>query len=98
MLSKDLERMLPGAHWSRTRALYKKEYMTMAFVGVRGVSEEFGVSEVTVYRKVKEGVIPHMRVGRQLRFDLEECRAFFASKGARMMSEAETAAEACRRC
>ena len=95
--NKDMERMMPGAHWARTRERIRKEYRRMAMVGVAGVAEEFGVSDATVRRRVREGQIPHVRIGRQLRFDLEECREFFSRQGVRL-SEEQAVSETLRRC
>jgi excisionase family DNA binding protein len=49
--------------------------MSDRFLTVREVCERYGISKDTVYKKVSLGLIPCIRVGRSIRFgiqDLEE--------------------------
>ncbi len=45
---------------------------------LREVARHLGVSRSTLQRMTQAGLIPHMRVGRQLRFDILAVRAALA--------------------
>lgn len=88
MTTRELERMMPGAHWARTRKRIKRERLeTMAMVNSQGVAEYFGTCEQNVRRLARRGDIPSMLMGGQYRFDLEECREYFAQKAVRRAVE-----------
>src|SRR5574343_237279 len=81
MTDLQLERMMPGAHWARTRVRIKKEQTEqMMYVNVRQLAEYFGVHEQTVRRMAREKTIPAIAVGKQYRFNVEECKEYFASQ------------------
>lgn len=43
-------------------------------LSVDQLAEALGVSRRTVYRLLEEGDVPHYRVGKHLRFDLDEVK------------------------
>ena len=47
----------------------------MSYVKAEAVAEHFDVSEKTVWRWAREGTIPCYRIGRSLRFVIEEIEA-----------------------
>jgi excisionase family DNA binding protein len=48
----------------------------MKLVDARAMAEALGVSDKTVYRLAGKGEIPHVRIGRSVRFDLEAVARF----------------------
>ena len=42
------------------------------WVGVRDIAEHLGISRRTLYNRMQEGLIPHVRIGRRVRFKLSE--------------------------
>jgi excisionase family DNA binding protein len=87
MTDRQLERMMPGAHWARSRAKLKKESMErMKFMSAAEVAEYFGIHENTVRNLTKKGEIPAARIGRQFRYDLEACKIFFAEKALKQLT------------
>jgi excisionase family DNA binding protein len=54
---------------------------------VRELAEYVRVNPFTVYRWVEQNRIPHLRVGRTLRFRLEEINEFMRERGHRKSDE-----------
>lgn len=57
-------------------------------VNVAGVLDHYGISESTLRRGVADGTIPHLRLGRQLRFDLDVLDAHFEVPATRTLTGA----------
>jgi excisionase family DNA binding protein len=55
---------------------------TSRYWTVADVAETYGLHPKSVYALVDQGKIPHLRVGRLLRFDPDEVRAHFARAAA----------------
>lgn len=51
------------------------------------VAEETGLKKSRVYELVRQGVLPHARIGRSVRFDRGEVRRWIASGGAGLDDE-----------
>lgn len=48
------------------------------FLTVRELADRLNVSEKTIYRKVYAGALPHLRVGKGIRFNWSEVRRTMA--------------------
>ena len=48
----------------------------MALLNVRGVSEWLQVKQCTIYLWAEQGLIPHLKLGRLLRFEPDEIKAW----------------------
>lgn len=46
-------------------------------VPAKRIAEEVGVTAKTITNLANKGQIPHLRIGKSLRFDLEECLKTF---------------------
>ena len=53
----------------------------MAYVTADKVAEHFGIPKNAVYKMAREGVIPSYRLGRSLRFVIEEIEEATRTKG-----------------
>ena len=53
-----------------------REPAKQLFVGVDVLAERLGIPVKTIYDRAQKDGWPHYRVGRQMRFDLEEILAF----------------------
>jgi len=49
-------------------------------VNARFLSEELGVAEGTIYQWVMQRRIPHIKLGKSVRFDMSEIRGWVQSK------------------
>lgn len=47
---------------------------------VEAVAELVGLSTTWVYRRVERGEIPHLKLGRAVRFDLDELQAWLKNR------------------
>ena len=52
-----------------------------ALIDARAVAERLNVSDKAIYAIARAGLIPHVRVGRSVRFDPDAIEAFIASGG-----------------
>lgn len=55
---------------------------TPRFIDAKTLARAFGVPVGTVYALAREGVIPSVRLGRTLRFDVDQLEAFVQAGGA----------------
>jgi len=55
--------------------------MDQEYISVRALSRKLDVSEQTVYRYVREKVLPFVRVGRSIRFNAVDVDNFLANGG-----------------
>lgn len=53
----------------------------MTLLKVRQVADYLAVSPMTVYRMIRSGELPAMKVGRQYRIDARVLEAFLAAHG-----------------
>lgn len=47
---------------------------------VKNAARRLNVAPVTLYRKIRQGTLPHFKVGTEIRLDEAECRAHFRQK------------------
>ena len=47
---------------------------------VKNMARRLDVAPITLYRKIREGTLPHIRVGTEIRLDEAECIAHFRQK------------------
>jgi excisionase family DNA binding protein len=59
--------------------------MSTRFLEISRVADLLGVSETTTRRLVKKGVLPAIRVGRQIRIDERRLEAWLAGGGSGLM-------------
>lgn len=62
-------------------ALNESARRTWRIVGVKPVAELIDVKPSRVYELAQQDLIPHIRMGRQLRFDLDKVEAWLESGG-----------------
>ena len=55
------------------------------------VSESLGLSRWRVYELAREGIIPHVRIGRSMRFDEAKIRAWLEAGGSRAHTNGDAA-------
>ncbi len=62
--------------------------MTQKLVGVREIASMLGVQPSWIYKRTRLGAtaIPHVRLGKYVRFDPEAVLAFFKAHGGRLES------------
>lgn len=53
-------------------------------VSIETAAERYDVSPSTIRRMVKNGTLPYLRVGRQIRLDLSKIDAIFGEESANM--------------
>lgn len=55
--------------------------MDQEYISVRALSRKLDVSEQTVYRYVREKVLPSVKIGRSIRFNVADVENFLADGG-----------------
>jgi len=81
---------LPGTRKSPGGALFFCTLCTgndMSSMTVRDLAERLAVPELRVYRAVQDGLIPHYRIGRSIRFDAQAIEEWIQSGGTAVARE-----------
>jgi len=59
-------------------------------VTVAGIAQALAVSRSMIYKWVEEGIIPHYRFGKAIRFDVSEIKEWLKTKSVRSASISES--------